>query len=500
MLVSCAQMQEAEAAAFAKGVSAGGIMLKVGRAMADTLVQRFPSPGTAVLYLGKGNNAGDALVVGIELAKLGWKILGRFSGDPSQLKPLPTEHLHTLDDDLSVLHSPPDLVEARRPILLIDGLLGIGAVGPMRSAVAELTAEINHLRKADHAQVIALDLPSGVDGNTGIPAPDAVEADITLTVGQIKKGLVEDTAIHHVGRLQVISVAELSDCAGDTAAAVLTPELLRPWMPRRAFDTHKGQAGRVAIIAGSRGLTGAADLASNAAVRGGAGLVTLHVPQEIYPILAARTAPEIMVRPERDLREVLDRPCDVIVIGPGIGFEQKDAVLHLLKVVTCPMIVDADALTILANSGSLPGLLTSPAGPRLLTPHPGEMARLVAAHEPTPHPTRRAQAETFVAEWGQPNVTLLLKGARTLIATIGQPTLFNSTGHPGMASGGMGDVLSGLLGALIGQGIPLHQAAGLGAWLSGRAAELAAQARHHEIGIAASDLPRHFGEALAEIG
>ena len=500
MLVSCAQMQEAETLAFAKGTSAGALMLKVGRAMAGVLRARFPRPGTAVLYLGKGNNAGDALVVGIELAKHGWKILARFSGDPSQLKPLPAEHLRTLGDELNVLHGPPDLGGAARPILLIDGLLGIGASGPLRSEVAELTAEMNYLRKVNHTKVVALDIPSGLDGNTGVPAPDAVEADLTLTVGHAKSGLVDDRATPHVGRLEVIHLPELTTCNGDPTAAVLTPEFLRHWLPRRRFDTHKGQAGRVSIIAGSRGLTGAADLASNAALRGGAGLVTLHVSEDIYPILASRVSPEIMVRPERDLRDVLERPCDVIVIGPGLGFEQNDAVLHLLRSAPCPVVVDADALTLLARSGALPSLLSRPAGPRILTPHPGEMARFANGHEPQPQPTRRGQAEAFVAMWGEAPVTLLLKGARTVIATVGQPTLFNSTGHPGMASGGMGDVLSGVLGALIGQGAPPHHAAGLGAWLCGRAAELVAQERGHEIGITASDLPRLLGMALAEIG
>ena len=500
MLVSCRQMQEAEADAFARGISASDLMEKVGQQMAAHLIQRFPTPGTAVLYLGKGNNAGDALVVGIELQKRGWQIMARFAGDPSQLKPLPEQHFATLRDRMASLRAMPDLRTASRPLLLIDGLLGIGAMGPLRSAYSELTAEMNHLRKTEQASVIALDIPSGLDADDGTSAPDAVEADLTLTVAHAKAGLVTDAASQHVGRLEIIPVVELDRCSGDTAAAVLQPTLLRQWLPRRSFDTHKGQAGRVAVIAGSRGLIGAADLASRAALRGGAGLVTLHVPEDIYAILASRTAAEVMVRPERDLHGILERANDAIVIGPGVGFEQSDAILHLLRFATCPVVIDADAITILARSGMMPSLLANAAGPRLLTPHPGEMARLIHAHEPWSRLHRRAQAEAFVTEWANPNVTLLLKGARTVIATLGQPTLFNSTGHPGMASGGMGDVLSGLLGALIGQGIPPHHAAGLGAWICGRAAEFAAQCHHHQVGIAASDLPPQFGGALAEIG
>jgi hydroxyethylthiazole kinase-like uncharacterized protein yjeF len=465
-------MQDIESRAFAQGVEAADLMEQAGLGIANAIRQFFPQPGTAILYLGKGNNAGDALVAARHLATHGWTLWARLSASPIDFKPLPRIHWQALGSKLRSIPqalTPEALPPA--PLLLLDGLLGIGASGPLQPVLSELALEMNRLRQQAHASTVAMDLPSGLDGDSGHPSFDAVCADLTCTVAQVKSGLVADSAINHVGRLCLIPLPALQATEGDATATLATPSQLRPLLPRRAFDTHKGQAGRVSIIAGSPGYLGAAELACRGALQAGAGMVTLWVPPAAYQLLAIRVPAEVMVRRSRDFSECLDHPHDALVIGPGLGRKQDEPILNLLSQATAATVVDADALNALAAQRDWP----APAGPRLLTPHPGEWARL-APDLACSGMSRRAQAERFVAH--HPATTLLLKGARTVIAHAGQATFFNSTGHPGMATGGMGDVLSGVLGALVASGMTTFQAAAVGAWLCGRAAERTALASH----------------------
>ncbi|MEQ1751539.1 MAG: ADP/ATP-dependent (S)-NAD(P)H-hydrate dehydratase, partial [Prosthecobacter sp.] len=197
---------------------------------------------------------------------------------------------------------------------------------------------------------------------------------------------------------------------------------------------------------------------------------------------AARVPPEVMVKIVRDYREVLEMHFDVLAIGPGLGFDYEAEVLAVIRDAKIPAIIDADAITMMAKND------LASAGPRLLTPHPGEMLRLL------PDQTAR---HDWATRWAvsHPGHTLLLKGARTVIATAGQPTLYNTTGHPGMATGGMGDVLTGVCAALVGQQLPLHHAAGLGAWVCGRAAEIAAL-EMAQLSVLPSDVLQHLGTAF----
>ncbi len=495
MLVSCRQMQDIEARVFAAGISADDLMEQAGAGIARAIRQFHPRPGTAVLYLGKGNNAGDALVAARHLHTHGWRLIGRPSASAAALKPLPLRHLDALGALLPLQQqplTPADLPAG--PVILIDGLLGIGASGPLQPALASLAAEMNHLRRQAHATTIALDLPSGLDTDTGLPGPDAVQADLTLTIGHVKTGLLADPAVDHTGRLALIPLPDLnaqSQPEVPDTAELLTPALLRPFLPRRDFDTHKGQAGRLLIAAGSPGFLGAAELACLGALRAGAGLVTLLVKPETLPLLAARVPPEIMVKAVTDYAEALSWPHDALVIGPGLGRSADEEIRRLMAAAPAPAVVDADALNALAP---LPSTLAAP-GPRLFTPHPGEWRRL-APDLAASNFDRRRQAEAFAR--AHPGCTLLLKGARTVIAHHDRPTRFNSTGHPGMATGGMGDVLSGVLGALLAQGIPAPESAAIGAWLCGRAAERAALDSHPNSTLPTS-VAEHLGRALLDL-
>ncbi len=499
MILTCRQMQEVEEAAFARGVKAADLMEKAGLGIAEVVRQFFPEPGMLVLFLGKGNNAGDALVAARHLISHGWKVRARVAFPLEQWKPLPVEHW----DKLSRAVAPDDLLAedwrmARGPMVLMDGLIGIGGSGNLRGPLAEAAREMNDFRKQRHAVTIALDLPSGLDNETGAPGAPCVEADITATIGFVKAPLLADEALRNVGRLAVIRLPELeayfpTQEDDGVGGEIIMAATLLPTLPCRPFDFHKGSAGRVGIVAGSPGFIGAAILSASAALHGGGGLLTLYVKDDIFDAAAMKAPPEVMVKRVADYRDCLDDRLDAIGLGPGLGSAHDDEVHTLLRSFPGPMVVDADGLNLLARTGV--ETLRDCAGPRLLTPHPGEMARLAPEMKGL---SRREQASQFAGAY--PGVTLLLKGSRTVIAEAGSPLAYNTTGNAGMATGGQGDVLTGLCAALAGQGMGLREAACLGAWLCGRAAELAiSHGTSSQESLSAGDVVSHFGAAFQSL-
>lgn len=459
MIVTCQQMRDAESRFFAAGGCAEPLMDEAGKGCAGAIREFFPRPGQAVLFCGSGNNGGDALVAGAWLRKWGWKVGLRLSHSPAEMSPLARKKLRELE---GIPDGP--CPGPGGTMVLVDGLLGIGSRGAIRGKLRPLADEMNRLRLERRAITFAIDIPSGLDGDTGEPYEGAVAADYTLSICAPKRGIIQDRAINHSGRIFPIPLPQLHLEEGDPSIELLTPDHLRNLLPRRLFDTHKGKAGRVAIIAGSRGLTGAAVLSALGALHGGSGLITLLVPEEIYPIVASRAPAEVMVRPRRG--DPLDGASpDAMAIGPGLGPEVDESLLAwMLESSPIPMALDADALNWIA---ARPGAIGKLAGqPRILTPHPGELRRLTGEScEDRLSFTRR-----WAEQW---DLTLLHKGARTVIATSGKKTGINSTGTPAMASGGMGDVLTGLVAALLAQGLCPHDAGCLGSWLLGRAAEKA---------------------------
>lgn len=494
MVVTSSQMLAAEQAVIESGVSAEALMEEASNGIFQVIQQLRLQPGTALLYLGKGHNAGDALVVARHLHAVGWKLFARCVSPVEEFKELPARHWQALEGKITLLQEVSSFAPMTGALLILDGILGTGASPvPLRDAQADAVVEMNALRHARHATTVAIDIP------TGLGAGDlSVEADLTVTIGFPKTALLEDQAASSVGRLAIVPLRPVTatDVRGDETQRVLTPQYLRPLLPCRSFEFHKGQAGRVGILAGSRGFLGAAVLAATAALRGGAGLVTLYVKEDAYPLMAVLPPAEVMVKPVRDYREMLRDPHDAIAIGPGLGLEHEDEVLVLLGRAEVPVVLDADALNMLARRGF--DALKKNTAPRLLTPHPGEMQRLAAHCPEWKSMSRRDLVLDFTAKF--PHATLLLKGARTIIGTSGQPLSFNSTGNPGMASGGMGDVLTGLSAALAAQGVKLHDAACLGAWLSGRAAELAIiRGSCSQESLTASDVLSHFGPAFQDL-
>lgn len=488
-------MRRIEERTFAGGATAECLMDEVGRQIAQAVLQNSPRRGAAAVYYGKGHNGGDALVAARYLAEAGWEIeLRPQEPDASKLAELTRRKLDQFESKR------PERAACRHSMrgctVILDGLLGIGATGPLREDIRALTRQINARRAETDARVFAVDLPTGLNGDTGEADPDCVEADFTVTAGYAKSGLVADGAPAWVGRLCVAPLPEFEPYAprefpGETA----TPESLRGVLPRRNFESYKTQYGRIGIIAGSPGFTGAAVLCAGGALRGGAGLVTLYAPEDIQPILAVAAPPEVMVRPVKTYSEVLDEKHDVLAVGPGLGKARAGAILQLIEHAECPMVLDADGLNIVAQHEA--GLLERCAGPRLLTPHPGEMERLfpeaknLSRHETATRFTARHLNTRFP-------LTLLLKGSRTIIHEQGKPASYNTTGNPAMGTGGMGDVLTGVCAALIGQHLAPYDAARMGAWLCGRAAEISLQRKLQET-LVAMDVVDSLGSAFAHL-
>lgn len=485
LILSSSEVRQIENAAFAEGVDNESLMDLAGAGIASYILQEEARPGVCIVYLGKGNNGGDAIVAASHLERAGWEIWLRMLVDEESLNPLPKKKLRSLAADFLRMAGSPLKSLTGLPVIVLDGLLGIGSRGGLSAEVKQVAREINDLRSATSARVYAVDLPSGLadDGAD----PDTVVADVTVTIGFPKEALIRDEAANYVGRISLVELPDLAKRAPSNPdrAFISIPSNLRSIVPRRHFDSHKGNYGRIGIVAGSRGFAGAGVLCAEAGARSGAGLISIFVPEDIYQILAIKMPPEIMVKPVSDPRVVLEERLDAVGIGPGIGRQSPDAVLELISRFVGPMVVDADGLNLLAEK---PAVLHQCAGARLLTPHPGEMARLW----PTKGKSRSQIVREFTSEYP---VTLLLKGARTIVGAADMPLSYNSSGTPGQATGGSGDVLTGVCTALLGRGVSTYDAGRLGAWLCGKASELALEEESEE-SMLPSDTIEYLGKAF----
>jgi NAD(P)H-hydrate epimerase len=463
--VTTAQMRALDERAIAAGTPATELMERAGAAVACRALGMLRQAGSqsALLVAGKGNNGSDALVAARHLEAAGCRA--------TVVAPL----------ELNAA-----LLKETKPGLIVDGLLGTGLSGDVREPYVSAIRFINESRRP----VLAIDIPSGLDGDTGQPHGIAVRADVTLTIGLPKIGLL--LAPESVGTVEVADIGFPREFVAEIPSAVelLTPGDVAALLPARRRDAHKGDFGHLLIIAGSEGYTGAPVLCAHAAARSGAGLVTLAVPREVYPIVAAQCPPEVMPRP-------LDRLMDwsvfnAVAIGPGLGqsegvtrqvWEWLDACRH-------PLVVDADGLNALARNTAI---LNHVNVPLVLTPHPGEMGRLISQTAATVQARRWDVAREFARN---NRLTLVLKGAGTVVAANSGPLWVNLTGNPGMAKGGMGDALTGIIGALLAQGLSSFDAARAGVYVHGAAGDRAA-ARVGERGLLTTDLIAELGATFA---
>ena len=521
-ILTSAQMRAAEQAAFANGVQVEALMNKAGAGVAQAVTKFFQKPGRCIVFAGKGHNAGDALFATQCLERRGWKIEVRLAFKEADCSDLMRKKLADLrrrppeilgavqsaNADLiaTLVELSPDATgqtattqnstasEAcsgvAAPLVILDGLLGVGAKPPLREPIRAACRAINQLRTTKGAYVFAVDLPTGLDTDSGKTDRDCVVADFTVTIGYAKPGLVADGAVNYVGRLEVVLLDELRPPETKSREIIASPAAFRGLLPRRKFNSYKNQFGRIGVVAGSKGFVGAALMASQGALRSGAGLVEVFVPEEIYDIVAGAAFMEAMVKPVASYRHLLKEKADVWAVGPGLGKSRAAEILELVEKMKQPMVLDADGLNIVSEKISM---LRRCKGKRLLTPHPGEMKRLFAEEQ-------QSRAKTATKFCDRFPITLLLKGSRTIVAEHGRPLSYNTTGNPGMATGGMGDVLTGVCAGLLGQGLSLYDAARIGAWLCGRAAEIAIfNGNQTEQSLLPRDVLNHLGDAFKEL-
>jgi NAD(P)H-hydrate epimerase len=516
-------MRAAEEAAFASGVQVEALMNKAGAGVAQAVTKFFSKPGRCIVFAGKGHNAGDALFAAQCLERCGWEIEVRLAFKEADCSDLTRKKLADL------YRRPPEIVGAAPskaastdlaatlteisaaatdqvptpnstaadacsgdapPVVILDGLLGVGAKPPLREPIRGACRAINQLRTTQGAYVFAVDLPTGLDTDSGKADRDCVVADFTVTIGYAKPGLVADGALNYVGRLEVVPLDELRPPQTKPKEIIADPAVFRGLLQRRKYNSYKNQFGRIGLIAGSKGFVGAALMASQGALRAGAGLVEVFVPEEIYEIVAGAAFMEAMVKPVASYRHLLKEKADVWAVGPGLGKSHAADILELVEKMKQPMVLDADGLNILSEKTSA---LRRCKGKRLLTPHPGEMHRLFPEEQ-------QSRAKTATKFCDRFPVTLLLKGSRTIVAERGRPLSYNTTGNPGMATGGMGDVLTGVCAGLLGQGLSPYDAARVGAWLCGRAAEIAIfNGNQSEQSLLPRDVLDHLGDAFKEL-
>jgi NAD(P)H-hydrate epimerase len=361
--------------------------------------------------------------------------------------------------------------------LLIDGIFGTGLDAEVRGYYREVIEHLNSLQKP----IVSIDIPSGLDANTGKPLGTAIRASLTVTFGLPKVGHLISPGSDYVGTLKVIDIGIPKRLVEEEKIQthLLEYEEIRRWLsiPRRP-NTHKGDYGHLLVIAGSVGKTGAAAMACEAALRMGAGLVTLAIPKSLNPIMEVKLT-EVMTEPLpetpkqtlslRAFNAIL-RLCEnkkAVIIGPGIGTykETLSLVLKLIKTLDLPIILDADGLTSLATQ---PKTLLATKQPIILTPHPGEMARLMRSTIKEVQEDRIGVSRNFSQSH---HLYLVLKGHRTLIATPKGEVFVNPTGNPGLASGGTGDVLTGMIGGLICQGFDILPSLQTSVYLHGLAGD-----------------------------
>ena len=487
------------------GIAGLTLMENAGRACADAISENFgPGEGRlALVVAGKGNNGGDGYVIARLLRERGWQARVLLMAEPTGITGDADANLALLDRGSLIL--PP--IGATLPgeafqgaALIVDALLGTGVKSEVAGAYRAAIEAIN----ASGTPVVAVDIPSGVDAGSGRVLGAAVRADLTVSFALAKLGNVLYPGAELCGRLVVADIgmppAVVEEAPG--CEFVDLPEARRLYRPRGLL-AHKGSAGHVLVVAGSAGKTGAAAMAANSALRTGAGLVTLAVPAALNPILEAKTT-EVMTLPvgrggagelrAGDLAKLLQeaREKSVMALGPGIGRALSTVYLvhSLVASLPGPLVLDADALNAVAI---LPEILFKRVGRvTLLTPHPGEMARLAGCSVAEVEADRIGTARNFAT---RNQVHLILKGARSICAAPDGRIAINGSGNQGMASGGMGDVLTGVVASLLGQGYPPFDSCTLGAFVHGLAADLLLP-RQGTQGMSAGDVQEMLPEAL----
>ncbi|MFQ5901887.1 MAG: NAD(P)H-hydrate dehydratase [Thermodesulfobacteriota bacterium] len=483
------------------GLPGIALMENAGRGVFEVISKEFGElAGKRVsIFCGKGNNGGDGMVVARHLKNRGARPVVYLLAEEDGVKGDARINLNVwkeMGGEINTILSTSDIRRYESPVrhsaLLVDAILGTGLSTEVKGVYSETIDCINSM----DIPIVSIDTPSGLDCNTGRVLGRCVDADITVTLGCPKVGLLVLDGVDYTGILEIVDIGIPSDITDDIPSSytLLDDEEIKESLVTRRIDFHKGDAGHLVVLAGSPGKTGAAALVSVAALRAGAGLVTLGIPETLNPIMEEKLT-EVMTHPFSgtggktfgpddidDIKELL-KGKKALAIGPGLttGPDVKKLVLRLIEEVDIPMVIDADAISCLAGDTEV---LLRVKAPIVLTPHPGEMARLKDTTSDMIQRDRLHVARKFAEEH---SVVMVLKGARTLVSDPDGHVYINPTGNPGMATAGTGDVLTGIIGGLLAKGYTPLESAKIGVYIHGMAGDMVA-ARIGMEGLIATDI------------
>jgi len=513
-VVTAMQMAELDRAAIERyGIPSLVLMENAGRSCVERILRilqdrvAVPEEATVAVVCGRGNNGGDGMVIARHLQNRGVYVEVFLLAAEEELSPdarKQYEILREMDVERRFIRDSEGVEDLRHFLeevhLCVDAVLGTGLSSPLEGIVRQVVETIN----LSMATVFAVDIPTGIDATSGRILGEAIRADYTGTFGLLKLGQVLLPGSIHCGETDVYDIGIPSKAVFDAEikTEALEERVVKSMFSIRPPDYHKGDAGRIFIVGGSPGLTGAPCLAGQAAMRMGAGLITVVVPESIRPVVEAKLL-EVMSAGIPDggsgtfrkdavpaLVERFSR-ADFLVVGPGLGTYEgaSEFIAELIPRIRVPFLVDADGLNALAGQLSV---LRSAKAPCIVTPHPGEMSRLTGESIEAIEASRIGSALHFAEEQG---VTVILKGARTVIATPKGDLFINTTGNPYMASGGMGDALSGIVAALASQGLSPTDASCAGVFLHGMSADLLVR-KFPMSPVSATDVIENIREAL----
>ncbi|MFC1892999.1 NAD(P)H-hydrate dehydratase [Chloroflexota bacterium] len=502
-VVTAEQMGRIDASCADIGLPTAVLMENAGQAVAEEVRQILGDiAGQHVLFLiGPGNNGGDGLVAARYLydwgAEVSLCICSQRSSDDQNLKLVQECGIKSIDATQdNDLHQLDEMLSSAT--VVVDALFGTGRSRPLHGIFTKVLSTVTEARrKQPRRRIIALDLPSGLDADSGTVDPACLYADNTVTLGFPKLGLFYFPGMEWAGKISIVDIGIPPHLADEITTELITSEWAKSVRPRRPLDANKGSFGRVLVVAGSINYIGAAYLACSGAIRVGAGLATLATAMSLQPILASKlTEVTYLPLPEssagiisHEAAELILQQTDhynVLLLGCGLG--QDPVVLRFItdtilqnKQALPPLVLDADALNTLAQ---IPNWWRQLAGDAILTPHPGEMARLAGVDVGEVESDRLGIVQRLAQEWHK---TIVLKGACTIVANPEGKVRISPSANPGLASAGTGDVLSGAIAGMAAQGLSLFDAAALGVYLHGEAGERV-KARLGDAGMIASDL------------
>ena len=493
------------------GIGSLDLMENAGKGIVKEIKRRFKdiSSRHILIFCGKGNNGGDGLVVARLLFNLNVNTTVFLLERRANLKKeaainaelafnLGIEIIETDETNLSLLDH-----HLKNCDIIIDALLGTGLIRPVSGMYKHTIKKINDSNK----YIVAIDIASGLDSDTGLLIGECIHADLTLALAFFKRSHLLFPAAEQIGELGLIDIkipVELST-SHSLEVQVTEESDLKSWLPQRSAASHKGNYGHVMVIAGSKGKGGAAGLTALSALRTGCGLVTLALPEscqkafefhplEVMTLPAPETNAGTFALSARKLLLTHSKGMSVVAIGPGLSTEPETVQLitELIPMIDCPVIIDADALNAMAQNQNIFSQLKTNA---ILTPHPKEMSRITGIKTSTILEKRIEVARNFARSH---SVNVVLKGAATLIAHPSGMTTINPTGNPGMATAGSGDILTGIISSLVAQGLPSERAAIAGSYLHGLSGDIFAR-RETQASLIAGDLLRTLPDAMKRI-